>query len=137
MLDFPEHLRPIPKPTVTKSDQDYYNDLPGKFPPDLVVKTEKSPTVERRRERLSSNLIDLDTPPIDHNYVNQINDDFEMATSMLEKFSISKLPFQISFFRFHRIFKQRNLVSWNHFETLRRKFAQNRWRFSRPRVAEH
>jgi SHC-transforming protein 1 len=62
-------LRPIPKP---KNDQEYYNDLPGKVPPDLVnLKIEKSPKGERKRERLSSNLIDLDTPPIDHNYVNE------------------------------------------------------------------
>lgn len=88
-MNFPEHLRPIPKPIAAKNDKEYYNDMPGKVPPDLVnLKIEISPKTERKRERLSSNLIDLATPPIDHNYVNdanvfekfETNEDFEIAT---------------------------------------------------------
>jgi hypothetical protein len=71
MKNFPESKRPIPKPTAVKSDQEYYNDLPGKIPPELSnTKTSKSPKTEKRRERISSNLIDLDTPMDHHNYVN-------------------------------------------------------------------
>lgn len=60
-------LKPI------KCDQDYYNDLPGKAPPEQPTSTKlanKSPKTEKKRERLSSNLIDLDSP-IEHDYMNE------------------------------------------------------------------
>jgi SHC-transforming protein 1 len=42
-----------------KCDTEYYNDLPGKMPPEFSDST--SNTSDRRRERLPSNLIDLNT----------------------------------------------------------------------------
>ena len=76
LTNFPEHLRPIPKPL--KNDQEYYNDLAGKTGPEvLIARGEKSPRKERKRERISSNLIDLDTPIIDHNYINDHLENFE------------------------------------------------------------
>lgn len=53
-------------------DQEYYNDLPGKVPPEIFSSKpfNKPPTTEKPRERISSNLIDLDTP-IEHDYVNE------------------------------------------------------------------
>ncbi len=46
-----------------KCDQEYYNDLPNKIPPNIEFNEDTS---ERRRERLPSNLIDLS----EHDYVN-------------------------------------------------------------------
>jgi SHC-transforming protein 1 len=95
LASFPEHLRPIAKP---KTDQEYYNDLPGKIPPDLVnLKIEKSPKSDKKRERLSSNLIDLESPPIDHNYVNEkpvfdLESDFKVGSSK----TFSDLPDTLS-----------------------------------------
>lgn len=60
MKNFPESMRPMPKPAAVKCEQEYYNDLPGKIPPELS--NTKSPKAEKRRERVSSNLIDLETP---------------------------------------------------------------------------
>jgi len=53
-------------------DQEYYNDLPGKVPPEIFSSKpfNKPPATEKPRERISSNLIDLDTP-IEHDYVNE------------------------------------------------------------------
>lgn len=45
-----------------KYDQEYYNDLPNKIPPEF----EEPPCEKNRRERLPSNLIDLN----EHDYVN-------------------------------------------------------------------
>lgn len=64
------------------NDQEYYNDMPGKLPPEPIYTkaATKSPKAEKRRERISSNLIDLDTPILtnDHEYVNEnIKDDFD------------------------------------------------------------
>lgn len=55
------------------NDKDYYNDLPGKLPPDLLVENEQLPQklvqlnlkLRKPRDRLSSNLIDLNSPPAD------------------------------------------------------------------------
>lgn len=60
------------------SDKDYYNDLPGKVPPlnDISVRAGKLPynlaqlNIKTSRERTSSNLIDLNSPLAEHNYVN-------------------------------------------------------------------
>ncbi|CRL04974.1 CLUMA_CG018206, isoform A [Clunio marinus] len=60
-----EHFR---KKEIKVDDQEYYNDLPGKVPPDVTL-TSPAP-IDKRRERLSSNLIDLDSP-IEHEYVNE------------------------------------------------------------------
>lgn len=57
------------------SEKDYYNDLPGKLPPELLQNSD-SPrytshlTIQKPRERLSSNLIDLSSPPPNPDYVN-------------------------------------------------------------------
>lgn len=93
MKNFPESMRPIPKPPVAvKSDQDYYNDLPGKTPPELSnTKTSKSPKPEKIRERISSNLIDLDTP-MDHNYVNEKKEE-ESDDELFGEIASSKLNF--------------------------------------------
>lgn len=58
------------------SDKDYYNDLPGKVPPELFCDSNLPSALTRlniqnHRERLSSNLIDLNSPPAEHNYVNE------------------------------------------------------------------
>lgn len=55
------------------NDKDYYNDLPGKLPPDLLCENEQLPQkiiqmnlkLRKPRDRLSSNLIDLNSPPAD------------------------------------------------------------------------
>lgn len=78
------------------TEKDYYNDLPGKLPPELLQNNELPAKVsqltiqvcwerplfsfdlllilflssQKPRERLSSNLIDLSSPPPDHDYVN-------------------------------------------------------------------
>lgn len=57
------------------TEKDYYNDLPGKLPPELLQNNElptkvSQLTIQKPRERLSSNLIDLNSPPPDHDYVN-------------------------------------------------------------------
>ncbi|CRK93014.1 CLUMA_CG006501, isoform A [Clunio marinus] len=44
---------------TVKSDTEYYNDLPGKMPPEFRKATNSS--FDTQRERLSSNLIDLNT----------------------------------------------------------------------------
>lgn len=50
-----------------KCDTEYYNDLPGKMPPEFS--DSGSNTCDRRRERLPSNLIDLNTS------IDYVNDD--------------------------------------------------------------
>lgn len=81
------------------TEKDYYNDLPGKLPPELLQNNELPTKVsqltiqvwqrlyllivgqviylicslihlQKPRERLNSNLIDLNSPPPDHDYVN-------------------------------------------------------------------
>lgn len=57
------------------TEKDYYNDLPGKLPPELLQNSElpkkvSQLTIQKPRERLSSNLIDLSSPPPDPDYVN-------------------------------------------------------------------
>lgn len=52
-------------------DKDYYNDLPDKLPPDLLFDNDLPQQVtqlhlKKPRHRLSSNLIDLNSPPPDH-----------------------------------------------------------------------
>ncbi|XP_023300566.2 SHC-transforming protein 2 [Lucilia cuprina] len=64
--------------TVKDNDKDYYNDLPNKLPPDLINDNELQHEHEQQqqqkvaqlnlkkpRDRLSSNLIDLNSPPPD------------------------------------------------------------------------
>lgn len=57
-------------------EKDYYNDLPGKLPPELLQnsdmsrKTTSHLMIQKPRERLSSNLIDLSSPPPNPDYVN-------------------------------------------------------------------
>lgn len=56
-------------------EKDYYNDLPGKLPPELLQNNDlprkaSQLTIQKPRERLSSNLIDLNSPPADRDYVN-------------------------------------------------------------------
>lgn len=60
-----------------KSDSEYYNDLPGKVPPPEMSEGSTS-TYDRRRDRLHSNLIDLNTS-ID--YVNDDNNSVSTAAS--------------------------------------------------------
>uniref|UniRef100_U5EK51 Putative adaptor protein shc n=1 Tax=Corethrella appendiculata TaxID=1370023 RepID=U5EK51_9DIPT len=84
---------------ASKSEKDYYNDLPGKMPPDLLTENENnqhqhhhhhhhqqqqqqssssssshhrgSGSGNIKRDRISSNLIDLNSPPADHHdYLN-------------------------------------------------------------------
>lgn len=62
------------------TEKDYYNDLPGKLPPEMMmidpadgIRTQPDSrriSVQKPRERLSSNLIDLSSPPLEPNYVN-------------------------------------------------------------------
>ncbi|XP_055388967.1 SHC-transforming protein 3 [Condylostylus longicornis] len=52
------------------NEKDYYNDLPGKLPPelcdnDLPQQMATKLNIKKPRERLSSNLIDLNSPPPD------------------------------------------------------------------------
>lgn len=55
-----------------ENDKDYYNDLPNKLPPDLLCENDLPHKVtqlnlKKCRNRLSSNLIDLSSPPPDQN----------------------------------------------------------------------
>lgn len=57
------------------TEKEYYNDLPGKLPPELLQTSDLPKkvshlTIQKPRERLSSNLIDLSSPPPDPDYVN-------------------------------------------------------------------
>lgn len=54
-----------------KSDSEYYNDLPGKMPPEFSETS--SSASEKRRDRLHSNLIDLNTS-IEHQRDEYVND---------------------------------------------------------------
>lgn len=92
------------------SDKDYYNDLPGKAPPlnDISVKVCKLPynlaqlNIKTSRERTSSNLIDLNSPLAEHNYVNdKYTDANSNNTSVIndDVFDIRK------FSSFHSLFK--------------------------------
>lgn len=65
---------PMPRKNVNigkENDKDYYNDLPNKFPPDFMG--DNSPqkvahlNINKSHNRLSSNLIDLCSPPLDQN----------------------------------------------------------------------
>ncbi|XP_055320275.1 SHC-transforming protein 1 [Sitodiplosis mosellana] len=72
-------------------EKDYYNDLPGKLPPELLDPVEdissqhaqslRKLTIQKPRERLSSNLIDLNSPPPDPNYVNDKSFDVNSNTT--------------------------------------------------------
>ena len=59
-----------------KCDSEYYNDLPGKVPPEMSDGS--TSTYDKRRDRLHSNLIDLNTT-ID--YVNDDNNSVAAASS--------------------------------------------------------
>lgn len=57
------------------TEKDYYNDLPGKLPPEMLQNADlprKAPQlkIQKTRDRLSSNLIDLNSPPPAPDYVN-------------------------------------------------------------------
>lgn len=60
-------------------EKDYYNDLPDKLPPDLLcennlsIKLLTKLNIKKPRERLSSNLIDLNSPPADSNIKQHCN----------------------------------------------------------------
>lgn len=73
------------------TEKDYYNDLPGKLPPELLQNSDlprkaSQLTIQKPRERLSSNLIDLNSPPPldpvinDRNYVNDRSFDENSST---------------------------------------------------------
>lgn len=58
---------------IQTNEINYYNDLPGKIPPgssNLSTKLSQL-NIRKPRERISSNLIDLNSPPAEHNYVNE------------------------------------------------------------------
>lgn len=55
-----------------KCDSEYYNDLPGKFPPEM---SDGSNSCDRRRDRLHSNLIDLNTT------IDYVNDDNNLVAA--------------------------------------------------------
>lgn len=67
------------------TEKDYYNDLPGKLPPELLDPVEDIPpkklTIQKPRDRFSSNLIDLNSPPPDPNYVNDKSFDVNSNTT--------------------------------------------------------
>lgn len=68
--------RYVPTPTVSansnmKCDTEYYNDLPGKVPPEFSETS--SSTCDRRRDRLHSNLIDLNTS------IDYVNDEVQLG----------------------------------------------------------
>lgn len=83
------------------TDKEYYNDLPDKLPPEMLemgngsggaaggsaAKGSASSSIsiaahkKKTRDRLSSNLIDLNSPPHDHDYVNDQQLDAALAAS--------------------------------------------------------
>lgn len=65
---------PISSSRIVKCDQDYYNDLPGKMPPEF-----SDSSSERRRERLHSNLIDLNTS-IEHDDCGNADSDGNLSS---------------------------------------------------------
>lgn len=88
------------------TDKEYYNDLPDKLPPEMMeadngvcggggaaggaaaAKGSASGSIsiaahkKKTRDRLSSNLIDLNSPPHDHDYVNDQQLDAALAASV-------------------------------------------------------
>lgn len=67
--------------------------MPGKLPPEHsnTKPPNKSPAAEKPRERVSSNLIDLDTP-IEHDYVNETKSNEEDDAVFAESFSSKQAP---------------------------------------------
>lgn len=64
----------LTKKPSSNSDTEYYNDLPGKIPPQEMSDT-SSNSCDRRRDRLHSNLIDLNTS------IDYVNDDNSVIAS--------------------------------------------------------
>jgi Phosphotyrosine interaction domain (PTB/PID) len=98
----------------SKCDQDYYNDLPNKVPPEFHE------ICDKRRERLPSNLIDLNTS-IGHDYVNEDtkkhgSDGFLSAKSSIPVTDVFDIPMGISNFSLSADVQRSQLVieSWYH-----------------------
>lgn len=90
-----------------KTDKEYYNDLPDKMPPDLLTENDHSSQSHssssvRTRERISSNLIDLNTPLPNHDYVNDKHSNTNshsnksISSSSIVKDVFDMQPFTIS-----------------------------------------
>ncbi|XP_059610712.1 SHC-transforming protein 1 isoform X1 [Phlebotomus argentipes] len=64
-------------PYNLRCDKDYYNDLPGKVPPDLLFDGDLAQSLshlnvkQTSHDRMSTNLIDLNSPTLEHDYVNE------------------------------------------------------------------
>ncbi|EDS27264.1 shc transforming protein [Culex quinquefasciatus] len=90
-----------------KTDKEYYNDLPDKMPPDLLTENDHSSQSHssssvRTRDRISSNLIDLNTPLPNHDYVNDKHSNTNshsnksISSSSIVKDVFDMQPFTIS-----------------------------------------
>uniref|UniRef100_A0A336L6Z9 CSON004813 protein n=1 Tax=Culicoides sonorensis TaxID=179676 RepID=A0A336L6Z9_CULSO len=90
------------KPLISFPDQEYYNDMPGKSPPEAEVFAEantKPLTIKPPRERIGShNLIDLNSPTLDHEYVNDsgntrdVNSNNQAAGLVRDVFDLQPSP---------------------------------------------
>lgn len=91
------------------SEQDYYNDLPGKLPPELhesaQSKSHQAPfdtsnhlSVQQSRERLGSNLIDLNSPPPGPEYVNDniFDENYNTSPTPIARDVFDMPPFVLS-----------------------------------------
>uniref|UniRef100_A0A2M4BNW5 Putative adaptor protein shc n=2 Tax=albitarsis series TaxID=58233 RepID=A0A2M4BNW5_9DIPT len=83
---------------LARSDKEYYNDLPDKMPPDLLTENDHHSSSQshsssahsvRTRERIPSNLIDLNTPLPSHDYVNDKHSSSNTAASTMNNNSHS------------------------------------------------
>uniref|UniRef100_A0A1B0CEK1 Putative adaptor protein shc n=1 Tax=Lutzomyia longipalpis TaxID=7200 RepID=A0A1B0CEK1_LUTLO len=75
-LAFEEYKNVKDSPYNLRCDKDYYNDLPGKVPPDLLFDGDLAQSlshlnVKTSHDRMSTNLIDLNSPTLEHDYVNE------------------------------------------------------------------
>lgn len=79
------------------TEKDYYNDLPGKLPPEMLQnhdlpKKMQPLNLQKTCDRLSSNLIDLNSPPPAPDYVNdKAFDKNSNTTPPIDVFDISML----------------------------------------------
>ncbi|GAB0090559.1 Shc [Sergentomyia squamirostris] len=99
-------------PYNLRCDKDYYNDLPGKVPPDLLFDGDLAQSLshlnvkqQTSHDRMSTNLIDLNSPTLEHDYVNENRQEgasseagastsFQMRDPMRDLFDMQ--PFSLS-----------------------------------------
>lgn len=102
--------------------------MPAKSPPEppsLNTKAaNKSPSSEKRRERLSSNLIDLDTPiETSHEYVNETN--FEDDDKMIPDLTATPREWRFDYFADH--FPEFSFILDSISQSIEAKLSTEKW----------